>query len=248
MTALWTAALLLLPLAYTGAALAVVNANRNTSRAPIVLTQREAGAPFANEENSATRLRLGWQPEPVGVRWWFDREKLQEIGFDTSVDPKDEHADRHYRRMLPREAFVAFEYDGPAWDAWLAARESNEPAGMRRPEGNLRDYASRLVAVDAARDAATLAVRYPDGRTHLITAAVVRPERVGSTSEQPYLAGIILAIAPSQIYVPRDLARRLPQRERTPSAGLPPAYTVTVAYGARWEPFVTAVNPGAASR
>jgi hypothetical protein len=101
--------------------------------------------------------------------------------------------------------------------------------------------------VDAARDAETLARRYPDGRTHLITAAEVRLDVVSFPEAQgPYLSGSILNIDPNAVYVPRTLAGELPLRER--DRGRPAPYQVTIGYGARWEPYVLAVSPGAASQ
>lgn len=245
MTRRWVTVLIALPIVYTAAILMAASANRATPRAPIVLTQREAMAPPRNDENSAVRLRLAWQPafEPAS---WFDRDKLREVGFDVSVDPASLDAERHYQRVLPRAAYVAFELAGPAWEAFLASREATELLEPRVPEQTIREYGSRLVPVDAAADANALTARYPDGRRHLITAAIVGLSWVRPQRGAPYLAGHVRNIEPNSVYVPRDLARQLPLRDRIDPAQRP--YDVTLAYGSRWEPWVTAVNRGGASR
>jgi hypothetical protein len=252
MTPRWIAGLLLIPLAYTATAVLAARSNQATARAAIVLTQREAVAPYRNDENSATRLRLLWQSPVLPAMSWFDRDKLRELGFDVNADPADERAQRRYRRMLPRAAFVALEYDGPAWQTYLAAVEETDLRVEPRPRSgtaDLRQYATRLIAVDAASDAGTLARRYPDGRRYVITAAVVRIDVVPmAEGRPPYLAGMILNIDPNQIYVPRELAAALPFRTRDQDVGGPTPYQVTIGYGARWEPYLIAVTPGAVSQ
>ena len=242
----WVAALVVLPVAYAAAILAMAASNRATGRAAIVLTQREAVAPVRNEDRTATRLRLAWQPPPESPDGWFSRGMLTALGFDASVDPAAADAERHYARLLPREAFVAFEFDGPAWQQLASrVRDASGPAPPR-PEREFDEYASRLVPVDAALDAETLAARYPDGRTHLITEAVVGARWVRAGSGTPYVYGQLMSIDPSQVNVPRDLAQRLPLRDRFDGTQVP--YTVSIRYGSRWEPVVVDVTRAGASR
>jgi hypothetical protein len=78
------------------------------------------------------------------------------------------------RRALRRRTYAAFELD---------------PAITGQ---------SRLVLVEHHDDPEVLAQRYPDGRTHLITAATVDE------------AGHVMRIDPSGLVVPREIASKLP--------------------------------------
>ncbi len=81
-----------------------------------------------------------------------------------------------------------------------------------------------------------LAQRYPNARTHLISAGVVRVP-----AGAPYAEGIILSLEPPRIHVPRDLAAQLPRYE--PREGRVPArFDVEVRYGRNDEPWVTGVR------
>ena len=226
--------LVALPMLYTVAALALVALNRSGGREPIELSSREASVSIRNDDDSAARLFLAWHAGPLERDTWFGRDKLRELGFDVSLDPQAADAERHYRFALPRQAFVAFELDGPAWQAIQAESYPETPA-LR--EEFLR-FASRLVPVDAARDAGTLAARYPDARTHLIAAAVVRLSRVAPPMETPFLAGMVTTVDPGRIHVPRELASRIPG----PGSRAAPGYSVRLRYGSRWAPFVVGVQ------
>lgn len=114
---------------------------------------------------------------------------------------------RAVRRDLPRRVFVALALD---------------PA---RTEG------SRLVVVDVDADAAVLERRYPDGRTHLITAGTARAD------------GTIVNLDPVRIHVTRELAAALPrwQATRDPSRSHVP-FTMSLRYGRHREPWVVGVT------
>ncbi len=77
---------------------------------------------FTIGEDSMVTFTLTFQnPGPDG---WFDRNKMAELGFDTSVPAESKDASRYYMNARSREVFVALEYDGPAWQRWLVERES----------------------------------------------------------------------------------------------------------------------------
>jgi hypothetical protein len=236
MTRRWILLLVALPIVYTAAALAFVALNRRGGREPIVLSSREVLLSLRNDDDSAARISLIWHRGPFEGDTWFGREKLRELGFDVSVDPQSPDAERHYRLALPRRAFVAFELDGPAWQAWLAEQERQDASAALRDE--FRRTWSRLVPVDAARDADALMARYSDARTHLIAAAVVQLSRIAPPRETPFLSGIVANIDPVRIRVPRDLASRFPPQESRAALG----YSVSLRYGRRWEPFVVDVR------
>jgi hypothetical protein len=206
---------------------------RNRSGAPdaeIELTSRELNDYPRSPDDKGVDLRLVWQnpapqylygPFPAAGPGWFDQRKLEELGFDCSVPASDPKADRHYRALAPREIYVALEYDGPAWREWLAAREPGlriEPryhtdlTFEQRQEIERRTL-SRLVAADAALDAAALRRMHPDRSKVLIlrgvAIAVLEGSRV-ATAQQPaheaYLRGGITRLLHETIHVPRPLS------------------------------------------
>jgi hypothetical protein len=224
-----------LPILFTAVTLVLVTVNRSGGRGPTRLTERDTGLTSFDDENSAANLRLVWHSVPGTADTWLNREKLRELGFDTSVDPSSREAPRHYGRALPRDVFIAFELqENPI------VLESPGP----RPVGPL----SRLVPVDAARDAETLEARYPDPATHLIAQGMVRPTLQGVPSRSAFVTGWVVNITPSRIHIPPSLAGNLPRHtsesERQPGAARLPSnsFTVSVRYGTRWEPWVVDVR------
>lgn len=234
---IWIA--LALPPIVTAVALSAMSLNRASGREPIVLSEREVVVTAEDEDNTFRLVWLSWHDAPESPDTWFNREKLAAVGFDTSVDPASPDAEAHYNGMLPREAFVAFELDGPAWRALLERPDLvNVPRLPAGEAGDIRTWASRLAAVDAAPDGETLAALYPDARTHLITAATVWIRRVQRPGQPPYLAGAVNDISPNRIHVPREWASALPRVQGSAR----PRFTMAVRYGARFEPWVVGVT------
>ncbi len=125
-------------------------------------------------------------------------------------------------RRLPRQAFVALELDGPAFRALPIERE--------------RERTSRLVVVDIAPDADTLARRYPNARTHLISAGTVRVP-----ADAAYRDGIVVSLEPQRIHVPREWAALLPRYD--PREGrVTQRFEVEIRYGLNYEPWITAIR------
>ena len=114
-------------------ALALVAVARNRAGEPeaeLRLTERELPPAPWTDQSTAVFLRLEWQRSLPGSKadWpWFDRAKLEALGFDCrhSIDAKD--AREHYARMAARPAYVVLEYDGPAYARW-------SEVGQARPE------------------------------------------------------------------------------------------------------------------
>ena len=89
------------------------------------LTQRELGQSyrsFFDRESGGMEVSVRWRvvttgpyesfyPDHYGAPEWLDREKLAALGFDVSRRPD---ARRRHQRLLPREALVVLELDGPA--------------------------------------------------------------------------------------------------------------------------------------
>ena len=208
--------------------------NRSDGRGPIHLTQREVSLTPRDAEHSAATLWLAWsEPDPRAT--WATRDKLRALGFDMSVDPNADEGDAHYQRQLPRPVYVAFELNGPAWEAVLAARERAEQAGQAPIADGLREIGSRLVPVDADTDATALAARHPESSTHLIARALVRPLRVKPPGEAAYVFGTVANVLPRQIHVPSPWGERLPRRQFEANQE---GYEVSVMYGRAFEPWV----------
>lgn len=240
------AAALALPVLFAAVVLASAAANRRDARGPTILTEREVSLGFRSDDRSVPELWLSWS-EPAGpFGAWLTRDALGALGFDVSVDAGDPQAEVHYARQLARRAFVAFEFDGPAWQAVLDDRARTEPPGAPLTADDFRRSGSRLVPVDVALDPAVLVRRYPDPQRHLITAAAIGVRRYETAGGAPYVGSALIDVDPRRIQVPVDQAADLPpgridERER-------PRFRVSLMYGRRWEPWVADVSRGDASR
>jgi hypothetical protein len=236
------------------------------------LTARELQYYGTRGDNSSVVLMLRWTntaPEyppgpPTDARGWFDQKKLEELGFDLSVPADSPKASRFYDNQRSREAFVALELEGPAWEAWLKDREPRlETETSYGPQVSLdnridieRQTTPRLVAVDAGRDAAALRRKYPDRKRVLILPAVLRAMlnmKIPASREGPpraaYLRGAITRLAIESISVPEPLSRRLDGQSYSPwtfdgqkiKINQPP-YSVLLRVGSKHEPWVVDVK------
>jgi hypothetical protein len=205
-------------------ALLGVSRNRASTLQTIDLTERELTLGYQGEENSGIDLHLAASYEPTLN--WFDAAKLQELGFPAAISSTDDH------RVWPaRPAYVAFEYDGPAWQA-VFEQQRKTPLFVAANFGNQ----SRLVPIDASRDPVAL-------NTHkrLIVRATVQPGVVVQDGKA-VVRGRIANILDSQIHVPLPDALALEKLPPRPGNSDPPRYTVRLAYGARFEPWVISVT------
>jgi len=243
----------------------------NRSGAPdseMELTARELQYYGTRSENSSVVLMLRWTntaPEyPTGPSadevGWFDSKKLQELGFDLTVPADSPKASRFYENLRSRQAFVALELEGPAWDAWLKGREPRLQTEMSYgPQVSLperiqieRETTPRLVAIDANRDPAALRHKYPDRNRVMILPALVRvmlkmgiPASREGPARPAYLRGAITRLAIESINVPEPLSRRLDGQSYTPwtfdgkqTKVNPPPYSVILRVGSKYEPWV----------
>jgi hypothetical protein len=212
----------------------------NRSRGPVAameLTERELHLVRFQRDSTALFLEIQWEPSWARFRFedgpgWFDRKKLEELGFDCRLPPGDPPARARYRAMLSKTAFLVFEY---------------------RDNGGPEPLASRLHAVDAGRRIEPLRDRYADARRFLIAPALVRL-RVATRwdpvarAEAPgsYLRGAIERLLVGEIYVPPPMTaifQRLkePTREylaRPEAAARGPRFAAVVAYGRNHEPWL----------
>ncbi len=236
-------------------AAAWVHGSRNRAGQPqaeIVLTERELFYEPVDSDDSIVTLRLRWNDLSLGVPGvpeargaeWLDRSKLQSIGFDCSVDPRVAAAGLFYGRQRSRTAFVALEYDGPAWKAWIEAHQAsvlNRRLSAWGKREVLEENWSHLVPIDAGLDAGALRTRHPDRHRVLILPAVLA---IGLRGPKPEtIVGHIVDL-PHTIEVPLPYSDEF-RRIRRPGAGgaqqtVP--YRVHLSYGASLEAWVTGVE------
>lgn len=234
---------------------ALVHAARNRADGhgtEITLSNRELRYfPSFADDNSGVTLALQWR-DPNGFAlpnqlerpsYWLDQQKLQMLGFDCSVNPASSEASRFYQRQRPRQAFLALEYDGPAWQAWMERAKT-------QPKNAINDTldGSRLVAIDADLNPAKLRSRHLDGGTVLILPAVIAvmldPFPYRGTERAVQIRGYIQQV-PSTIHVPRPFSeelRRLDRRPRDEVFNKSLLYRIHLRYGSSFEPWVTGVE------
>jgi hypothetical protein len=197
--------------------------------AVLVLTERELQLPAKQAENTALSLRLvfdRWRERGdtvVREAGWFDRAKLQSIGFDCRRAVTAESAD-YYRTRPPRTTFAALEFG----------------------EGASLD--SRLSVVDVDNDAAALRQRHPDRRRVAIVEATAVIRHVSNPGQPPFLMGRVTSVLPPEINVPREWRGALEGLQSDAQAGTwpppqhEPRFRVTVTWGKRLEPWITNVE------
>ena len=117
----WLAAALVVGSNLAAWGVAALN-RRGEPEAVLVLTERECRLPARQTENTALTLALVFEPPrqrgtSLRAPGWFDRAKLEAIGFDCSRPVTAEHAE-YYRTRPPRAAFAALEYgEGTSLDS-----------------------------------------------------------------------------------------------------------------------------------
>ncbi|MDS4013009.1 MAG: DUF4824 family protein [Candidatus Accumulibacter sp.] len=190
---------------------------------------------------------------------WLDEKRMSDLGFDTRKGAATAEARQAFLRQLSRPALIVFELAGPAWQRALQQARDNadrHAAAAAANRGN-REFAegakaarafvvqeeaehTRLFAIDAGSDAATLRQRYPERNRFLILRGTVRPaERL--RDGQWTLAGRLSEIAIEEIHVPYTQRAILDELSSTPQ-GKPhrpaPRYEVQLAVGQRLEPWI----------
>ena len=201
-----------------------------------------------------------------GTPDWLDEPRMKALGFDVATVAAAPAGRRRFERQLQREVLLVLELDGPARQqalersranaarheaARLANADSKEFADKaKRAQEQLQNEEtinSRLFAIDAGRDRATLRTKYPDRSRYLILKALVRP-RLETRAGKTLVTGYVSELAATRINVPHAMrpmlapALRMPQR--TPlRAGL--QFEATLAVGQRLEPWLETVRVGA---
>jgi hypothetical protein len=211
-------------------AFVLVRVAHNRSGPPataIELTERELRLVRPFRESTAWFLRLTWGPSARSFRFedgpgWFDKSKLEELGYDCRSPLNDPEAVARYRAMPAREAFAVLEY--------------SEGSG------------NGLVAVDAGRDFTKLRSKYADTRRYLIAPCLVR--LIYQTKWDPvnrreapgaYLRGTIAELLVSEIAVPpsqRGVFAGLSETADRSNTSPGPRYSALLYYGKDHEPWI----------
>lgn len=237
-------------------ALAIVA--RNGSGAPdatLQLTEREMGVTNLGTDTTGMTLTLRWDRNADMA--WFDRAKLMSLGFDCSMPLDAREAPAHYSGpwILPRSAFVVFEYDqnriaesAPAAGGGEAQTPESSVGGRPLPK-LVPEYAPRLRPVDVGNDRRALRSKYADRHRYLITAASLRPHLIRADANQPTrLQGQVLWVDPAQVYVPQQMQQAVAAAVGKDAQRFPgpltraPRYEVTVEYGSRLLPRVLGIK------
>ncbi len=240
-------------LASNGIALIGVARNRaGEPLATIELTERELPLMNIGMDSSGIDLSFAWFKTFPSAAGPLNRAQLEQIGFRFRFPAGTLSKDI---ALMPRKAFVALEYQGPAWKQWLVQVEEERQrtqSGAPRspglpilPSEPLLD--TRLFVVDAAKSYSELRARYPDQSKRLIVQAVVRARveevRDGKTGMvvSCNCSGFVSEILPAFVHVPLPHARILallqPRR-----VGEESRYFVTLQYGRSLEPWVASVR------
>jgi hypothetical protein len=210
---------------------------RNRAGQPIEtiqLTERELPLNFRDKENTGVAVRLNWPRFPFSDDFSrLDQTKLEGLGFDCARAIRDSQ-----HPVLPRPAFLAFEYDGPAWERWQkSAQQPNHPT-LPQPE-----MYSHLIPIDAATTPEPLQRKYPDSGRYLIVRGVVQLSVITSSQGNPQLLPSISEVLPGSIHVPPPLSDAL-DNLAGPSNNAGPRYTLTLSYGQHFEPWLVTKEPG----
>jgi uncharacterized protein DUF4824 len=200
-----------------------------------------------------------------GTPAWLDRAKLASLGFQVAQPPRARGGDGYYDRVLPREALVVLELDGLAREtaleqarAWARKEAARAAAGNGNKEAlnaakNAAEFLqreetvnSRLFAVDAGLDAAALRAQYPDRTRYAIVHGSVRAQHHPARGAAGEWTGYIEGIDNGQINVPLEFRKAIGSVPQTsdwePPAQVGSPFQATVAFGKRFEPWVTAVS------
>jgi hypothetical protein len=193
---LWAAAIVVI--ANAGAWGAAAANRRGEPEAVLELSERELRLPAKQAENTALTLSLVFGPprardeSAVYEAGWFDRVKLESIGFDCRRTVTADNAE-YYRTRIPRSTFAALELlDTPA-------------------------PGPRLAAIDVENDPADLRARHPDRRRVAVVEATAALRYIANPGQPPFLMGQVTSVLPGEIHVPltwRSLLTPLQSSER----------------------------------
>ena len=207
-------------------------------RLRITLTERELPLTWGELQNErGAKLRIDYEAryDPLDARNWLTEERLRALGFVFDVMPGAPEAGETYRRLLPKIAWVAFEYDGPAW------REIAQRRALTARQEPFVETWSHLVPVDASLDRDALIARYPSGH-FVLRASIQLHYRDAKEKGGPLVYAGIRRLIPVSISIPfalKDRLATLPARGEFST----PRYEVDIAHGQLGIPYVTDIRP-----
>jgi len=210
-----------------GGLLGVARWNRGGEPQFIVLTERElvprgAGPGDSSAASSEPRLVFRWAPreDAQDARAWLTDGRLNRLGFSTEVAAGAPAAAQFYGRSLPRDAWVAFELDGPAWRVIEQRRAVARPTGPADTSG----APSRLVPIDAAPNPDALRRRYA-GQPVVVLPAVIEMRYEREPLRGASVWGRVARLVSPDVSIPVHLRARLTAGPR------PPTYAVVLGVG-----------------
>jgi len=200
-----------------------------------------------------------------GAPDWLNKAKLAALGFDVAnLDDTPEDRKR-YGKLLPKDVLLVLELDGPAWRAALerARRHLEKEEMLLAANGGKEEFEqrtrlaskqllweehrnSRLFVIDADLDAQALRAKYPDRSRYAIMRGQVRPQ-VSEIEKELRLVGYVNDISIDHIHVPLPYRKVLEPMLESAHANQdgsvsPSSYEVSVEFGKRFEPWITAVS------
>lgn len=265
-----------LVLAVNAIVLAGVAWNRSGEpEARLLLSERELRSDrydwLDRSENSGRSLQLRWRIKGQthelfglwGGGWrgpWLERQQLSDIGFtdaELAIDPE-----RRFRVVPARQAWVAFELDGPAYAAAreLAKRElelaqaaSRAAPGDKQKSEQLQEAqrnltreqmrASRLFAIDVDRDHDALRSRYADRSRYLIARASIEVGFSGGGQAPERVYGYIDRLHLADVHVPHEWHREVDAAARMrEGAASGRGFEASVVFGRKVEPWIESLR------
>lgn len=228
----------------------------------------------ANKDNSGITLTMEWRianemttpPNDYGryssSKWgtpeWLNQRKMAELGFDVDKLSSSADFDRRRKEALPREVLLVLELNDKAYlqelqrarqhtaqtKALLAKNPDNGEAKSRAKRAeeileNEEQKNSRLFAIDAGTDLPKLRASYPDRARYAIVHGLIYPS-INREKNKTSVGGHIREVHAEKINVP------LTYRNVFGTSEVP--YEVTVAFGKRLEPWITAASKTTAAK
>jgi hypothetical protein len=268
---LWLAGLAVIVIT-NAAIFAVVAFNRSTREAVLELNERELVLPYdwqEHTEDSVISLRLETQlPRPIpDLRYdpevetqspWLDGAKLRELGFEVDTALATARATER-GSISTQEVFLVLEHNGPAYQAQVKAttrrleqaravaagdaqdeHARNQVEGLERVLFREQYESSRLFVIDAGLDAERLRLNYPERNMHAIISGYISMTMLRTMlrdqSDDWRAAAYVNGLAIRQVNIPSRFTKIFSRQETEGN------YNVTLAWGARLEPWVLSVE------
>jgi Domain of unknown function (DUF4824) len=236
----------------------------------LVLSERElVYNNYDQYHNSGVALRIDWNvlsSDMTGQFWktndgfdsynysrnayWLDDKKLQTLGFDTSKPDFSKNNEYQFKALKNREVFLVLEQNGPSYQRYLAGikakmqhdllleKDEQRKKEITKQALSAQTNSSRLYAVDAGLDAVQLRKKYPDPTMYAIVKAVIAANWYEPTDGTLVLKASVYYLSVATIHVPKPYDAVFTAEKSDAKA----AYEVSLAYGQRYEPWITAAK------